>query len=78
MPELLEAIDLNSCSDHVQEVHTLKFLLMTFLWNRAFAHHEWKQFSKKDNLLIIPGNTPDLKRTKRTEHLDNHFPSPKR
>ena len=74
MPELLQAINLNRCSGHVQAVLALKFLLMTFLRTGALARLEWKWFSKKDNLLVIPGSTPGLKRTKKTEHLDHHDP----
>ena len=67
VPELLEAINLNRCSGHVQSVMALKFLLMTFLRAGALARLEWKWISKKDNLLVIPGTTPGLKRTKKTE-----------
>ena len=74
VPELLQAINLNRCSGHVQAVLALKFLLMTFLRTGALARLEWKWISKKDNLLVIPGSTPGLKRTKKTEHLDHHVP----
>ena len=33
-----------------------------------------KWISNKDNLLVIPGSTPGLKRTKKTEDLDHHVP----
>ena len=49
----------------------LKFLL-TFLRAGALARLEWKWISRKDNLLVIPGTTPGLKRTKRTENLPHH------
>ena len=41
VPELLEAINLNRCSGHVQSVMALKFLLMTFLRAGALARLEW-------------------------------------
>ena len=74
VPELLEAIHLNRCSGHVQSVMALKFLLTTFLRAGALARLEWKWISRKDNLLVIPGTTPGLKRTKKTEDLPHHVP----
>ena len=52
----------------------LKFLLMTFLRAGALARLEWKWINRKDNLLVIPGTTPGLKRTKKTEDLPHHVP----
>ena len=74
VPELLEAINLNRCSGHVQSVMALKFLLMTFLRAGALARLEWKWINRKENLLVIPGTTPGLKRTKKTEDLPHHVP----
>ena len=74
VPELLEAINLNRCSGHVQSVMALKFLLMTFLRAGALVRLEWKWISRKENLLVIPGTTPGLKRTKKTEDLPHHVP----
>ena len=74
VPELLQAINLNRCSGHVQAGLALKFLLMTFQRTGALARLEWKWISKKDNLLVVPGSTTGLKRTKKTEHLDHHVP----
>ena len=74
VPEPLEAINLNRCSGHVQSVMALKFLLMTFLRAGALARLEWKWINRKDNLLVIPGTTPGLKRTKKTEDLPHHVP----
>ena len=74
VPELLEAIHLNRSSGHVQSVMALKFLLMTFLRAGALARLEWKWISRKENLLVIPGTTPGLKRTKKTEDLPHHVP----
>ena len=34
----------------------------------------WKDNTFKDNLLVIPGTTPGLKRTKKTEDLPHHVP----
>ena len=48
VPELLQEINLNRCSGHVQAVLALKFLLMTFLRTGALARLEWKWVSKKD------------------------------
>ena len=56
---MLQAINLNRCSGHAQAVLALKFLLMTFLGTGALARLEWKWVSKKDNLLITPGSTPN-------------------
>ena len=78
VPELLEPINLNRCSGHVQSVMALKFLRMTFLRAGALAHLEWKWISKKDNLLVIPETTPGLKRTKKKEELPHHVPLSKR
>ena len=47
LPEVLQAINLNRCSGHVQAVLALKFLLMTFLKTGAIARLEWKWISKQ-------------------------------
>ena len=76
--ELLKAINLNCCSGHVQSVMALKFLLMIFLRAGALARLEWKWISRKENLLVIPGTTPGLKRTKKTKDLPHHVKPPKK
>ena len=52
---MLQTINLNRCSGHVQAVLALKLLLMTFLRTRALARLEWEWISKKDNLLVKKG-----------------------
>ena len=69
VPELMERINVNRCSGHVQAVLALKFLLMTFLRTGALARLEWKWISRKEDLLVIPGSTPGLKRTKKEERV---------
>ena len=55
VPELLQTINLNRCSGHIQAVLALKLLLMAFLRTRALARLEWEWISKKDNLLVKKG-----------------------
>ena len=69
VPELLQANNLNLCCSDDQAVLALKFLFMKFLRTGAPARLEWKWISKKDELLVIPGTNPGLKRTKKTEEL---------
>ena len=45
----------------------LKFLLMTFL--RAGHLLVWVEVDQQEGQLVIPGTTPGLKRTKKTEDL---------
>lgn len=42
VPELLEAINLNRCSGHIQSVLALEFLLTTFLRAGALARLKWE------------------------------------
>lgn len=74
VPDLLEAINLNGCSGHVQSVLALKFLLMSFLRAGALVRLKWEWIDEGERLLVIPGDTPGLKRTKKTEHLPHHVP----
>ena len=52
----------------------LKFLPMTILRAGALARLERKWISRKENLLVIPGTTSGLKRTKKREDLPHHVP----
>ena len=74
VPDLLAAINLNSCSGHVQSVLALKFLLMSFLRAGALVRLEWEWIDQQEKVLVIPGTTPGLKRTNKTEHLPHHVP----
>ena len=74
VPNLLEAISLNRCSVHVQTVLAMKLMLMTFLRAGALVRLEWEWIDPANKILIIPGTTPGLKRTKKTQHLSHHVP----
>ena len=72
--QLMETINVNRCSGHVQVVLALKFLLMTFLRAGTLVRLRWEWIDQDKRLLVIPGTTPGLKRTKKTDHLDHHVP----
>ena len=74
VPELMERINVNRCSGHVQAVLALKFLLMTFLRAGTLVRLRWEWIDQDKRLLVIPGTTPGLKRTPKTKHLDHHVP----
>jgi len=72
--ELLEGINLNKYSSHALVVLSVKFMLMTFLRAGALVRLEWDWVDEREKLIVIPGNTPGLKRTFKTQHLPHHVP----
>jgi len=72
--ELLEQINLNKRSAHNLVVLSVKFMLMTFLRAGALVRLEWDWIDEEENLIVIPGSTPGLKRTFKTQHLPHHIP----
>lgn len=72
--ELLEQINLNKRSAHTLVVLSVKFMLMTFLRAGALVRLEWDWIDEEENLIVIPGSTPGLKRTFKTQHLPHHIP----
>ena len=75
VPELLDAININRCSGHIQAVLALKFMLLTFLRAGALSRLRWKWIDKTQKMLTIPGDTPGLKRVAgKSDHLDHHVP----
>ena len=72
--ELLEGINLNKYSSHTLVVLSVKFMLMTFLRAGALVRLEWDWVDLREKLIVIPGNTPGLKRSFKTQHLPHHVP----
>ena len=71
---LLEEVNTNKCSSHNLVVLSVKFMLMTFLRAGALVRLEWDWVQKEERLILIPGSTPGLKRTFKTQHLPHHVP----
>ena len=76
VPALLQAINLNRCNGHIQTVLSVKLLLMTFLRVGALTRLEWGWIDEENQILVIPGQTPGLKRKKGsdTEFTPHHVP----
>jgi integrase len=72
--KLLEEINLNKYSAHNLVVLSVKFMLMTFLRAGALVRLEWDWIDENEGIIVIPGNTPGLKRTFKTQHLPHHIP----
>lgn len=72
--KLIEEINLNKYSGHNLVVLSVKFMLMTFLRAGALVRLEWDWIDEREKLIVIPGNTPGLKRTFNTQHLPHHVP----
>jgi len=72
--ELVEQINLNKRSAHSLVVLSVKFMLMTFLRAGALVRLEWDWIDENKKLIVIPGDTPGLKRTFKTQHLPHHIP----
>jgi integrase len=49
-------------------------MLMTFLRAGALVRLEWDWIDENEGIIVIPGNTPGLKRTFKTQHLPHHIP----
>jgi len=49
-------------------------MLMTFLRAGALVRLEWNWIDENKKLIVIPGNTPGLKRIFHTQHLPHHIP----
>jgi len=78
VPELMNTINLNKCSSHVQTVLQTKILLMTFLRAGAVARLKWEWFTEIDGIkcILIPANTSGLKRKKNSDNANepHHIP----
>lgn len=74
VPELMEAINLNKCSANSIVVLSVKFMLMTFLRAGALVRLQWEWYDVKNQIIVIPGNTPGLKRTVKTQNIPHHVP----
>jgi len=74
VPALLEAINLNQCASHSLVVLSVKFMLLTFLRAGALVRLRWDWIDAENKVMIIPGHTPGLKRTRKTEDLYHHIP----
>jgi integrase len=74
VPELTEAINLNRCSANNIVVLSVKFMLMTFLRAGALVRLQWEWYDHQNKIITIPGNTPGLKRTSKTQHIPHHVP----
>lgn len=74
VPDLLNAISLNRCSVHIQTFLAMKLMLMSFLRAGALVRLEWKWIDLENKMIIIPGTTPGLKRTKKTQGIPHHVP----
>lgn len=72
--ELLERINLNKYSSHTLVVLSVKFMLMTFLRAGALVRLEWDWVDLREKLIVMPGNTPGLKRSFKKQHLPHHVP----
>ena len=72
VPLMLKEIHLNRCNAHQTVVQATKFMLLTFLRTGALARLQWDWID--GDLLVIPGTTPGLKRTKKTENKPHHVP----
>jgi integrase len=72
--KLLEDINLNKCSENSLVVLSMKFMLMTFLRAGALVRLQWDWVKSDEKLILIPGSTPGLKRTFKTQHLPHHVP----
>lgn len=72
--KLLEDINLNRCSANNLVVLSTKFLLITFLRAGALVRLQWDWVKSDEKLIVIPGSTPGLKRTFKTQHLPHHVP----
>ena len=73
-PELIEAINLNKCSANNIVVLSIKFMLMTFLRAGALVRLQWEWYDLQNQIIVIPGNTPGLKRTVKTQNIPHHVP----
>lgn len=62
VPSLIESIELNRCSMHIQTVMATKLMLMTFLRAGALVRLEWDWID--GDIIRIPGTVPGLKRRK--------------
>ena len=74
VPALMEAINLNKCSANNIVVLSLKFMLLTFLRAGALVRLRWDWYDSRNQIIIIPGDTPGLKRTFKTQHIPHHVP----
>ena len=74
VPELLENINLNRCSANTIVVLSTKFMLLTFLRAGALVRLRWDWYDSRDQIITIPGNTPGLKRTFKTQNKPHHVP----
>ena len=72
--KLLEDINLNKCSENGLVVLSMKFMLMTFLRAGALVRLQWDWVKSDEKLILIPGSTPGLKRTFKTQHIPHHVP----
>lgn len=74
VPKFLREVSINRCSGNIQVVMAVKFMLMTFLRTGCLVRLKWEWLDEQNSIIIIPGNTPGLKRTHKTEHLAHHVP----
>jgi integrase len=74
VPELLEAVNMNKCSAHNLVVLSVKFMLLTFLRAGALVRLQWDWIDEQSRTIVIPGETPGLKRTFKTQHIPHHIP----
>lgn len=74
VPELLENINLNRCSANTIVVLSTKLMLLTFLRAGALVRLRWDWYNPQDQIITIPGNTPGLKRTFKTQNKPHHVP----
>jgi integrase len=49
-------------------------MLMTFLRAGALVRLQWDWVKSDEKLILIPGSTPGLKRTFKTQHIPHHVP----
>ena len=74
VPELLDAVNMNKCSAHNLVVLSVKFMLLTFLRAGALVRLQWDWIDEQSRTIVIPGETPGLKRTFKTQHIPHHIP----
>jgi integrase len=74
VPKFLQKVSLNSCSGNIQVVLAVKFMLMSFLRAGCLVRLKWNWYDEDNEVIIVPGSTPGLKRTHKTDHIDHHIP----